>query len=74
MGEGRFADQDALARGATVHTLRHTFASEFMRTGGRLADLQLLLGHSTVQQTEKYVHFAPDYVLTSNPVVTATSR
>lgn len=54
---------DALARRKTFHCLRHTFASEFMRTGGRLSDLQLLLGHSTIKQTEKYVHFAPDYLV-----------
>ncbi len=50
---------EALKRKATFHSTRHTFASEFMRTGGNLFDLQHILGHSTIQQTERYAHFAP---------------
>jgi len=53
--------KDALDRGATFHSLRHTFASEFMRAGGGLWDLQKLLGHATITQTEKYAHFAPGH-------------
>lgn len=53
---------NAIERGATFHTLRHTFASEFMRQGGSLYDLQHILGHSSITQTEKYSHFAPDHL------------
>jgi site-specific recombinase XerD len=65
----------ALARRATFHSLRHTFASEFMRTGGNLYDLQHILGHSTITQTEKYAHFAPTHMtgLTRNVVFAAPS-
>ena len=52
----------ALTRGATFHSLRHTFASEFMRQGGNIYTLQKLLGHSTVLQTERYAHFAAGYL------------
>jgi len=52
----------ALERKATFHSLRHTFASEFMRTGGNLFELQHVLGHSTIQQTERYAHFAPEFL------------
>jgi len=54
--------ETARARGACFHSLRHTFASEYMRRGGRLYELQQLLGHSTIAQTEKYAHFAPDHL------------
>ncbi|MCX6118875.1 MAG: site-specific integrase [Proteobacteria bacterium] len=52
----------ALSRRATFHSLRHTFASEFMRQSGNLYDLQHILGHSTITQTEKYAHFAPSHM------------
>ena len=32
--------ESALTRRATFHSLRHTFASEFMRCGGKIFDLQ----------------------------------
>lgn len=42
------------------HDLRHTFASNYMRGGGTLADLKLILGHSNLKTTIRYVHFQPD--------------
>lgn len=42
------------------HDLRHTFASNYMRGGGTLADLKLILGHSNIKTTIRYVHFQPD--------------
>jgi integrase len=52
----------ALARRCTFHSLRHTFATKFMREDGNLYDLQHVLGHSSITQTEKYAHFAPNYL------------
>lgn len=42
------------------HDLRHTFASNFLKNGGKLYDLQKTLGHSTIQVTERYAHLVPD--------------
>lgn len=42
------------------HDLRHTFASNFLMGGGIIYDLQKILGHSTIQVTERYVHMVPD--------------
>ena len=36
------------------HDLRHTFASRYVESGGSLAMLQLILGHSTSRMTERY--------------------
>ena len=38
------------------HSSRHTFATMFLRKGGKVQVLQQLLGHSKITQTMKYVH------------------
>lgn len=40
----------------TFHTARHSFATNFLRLGGNVVDLQKLLGHSKITQTMEYVH------------------
>lgn len=44
----------------TFHAFRHTFASHFMMRGGDLFRLQRILGHKTVQMTNRYAHLAPE--------------
>jgi len=44
------------------HSLRHTFASHFVMSGGNLLVLQQILGHSDVKQTLQYAHLAPDFL------------
>ena len=41
---------------ATVHTLRHTFASWLLQNGASLADLQDALGHASLAMTRRYAH------------------
>lgn len=38
------------------HCSRHTFATSFLRANGKVEDLQVLLGHSTIHQSMVYVH------------------
>lgn len=43
---------------AGPHTFRHTFATAYLRNGGSIKRLQLILGHSSVTTTEIYLHLA----------------
>ncbi len=44
----------------TFHTCRHTFASWHVQNGTDLYTVKELLGHSTIQLTERYSHLRPD--------------
>lgn len=48
----------AAITGATVHTLRHTFATHMVRRGTNLRVVQEALGHSSLQTTSLYVSLA----------------
>lgn len=43
------------------HDLRHTAASEMLRRGFLLREVQYVLGHSSARMTERYAHFAPTF-------------
>lgn len=50
-----YFDKAGLAhKGYTVHTLRHTFATELLNAGMRLECLQVLLGHRCIEETRRY--------------------
>jgi len=38
------------------HTLRHTFATAWIRNGGDTHSLQKMMGHTTTRMAERYVH------------------
>lgn len=42
------------------HDLRHTFASMWVKAGGDIFRLQRILGHQSIQMTQRYAHLAPD--------------
>lgn len=44
----------------TSHCLRHSYAHSFMTSGGDIRTLQVLLGHSSIDITEKYLRWADD--------------
>jgi site-specific recombinase XerD len=42
------------------HGTRHTFASHWVMEGGDIFKLQKLLGHKSIQMTQRYAHLAPE--------------
>ncbi|EIJ70982.1 site-specific integrase [Haemophilus parahaemolyticus] len=58
-------------KGRATQVFRHTFASHFMMNGGNILVLRDILGHSDIQMTMRYAHFAPSYLetaVTLNPL------
>ena len=45
----------------TFHTLRHSFACEYIKSGGDIWELRILLGHSSINTTMVYLHMAKDF-------------
>lgn len=52
------------------HDLRHTYASQFVMAGGKLEVLQKILGHKTLEMTQRYAHLAKEVLRDASNVVT----
>jgi integrase/recombinase XerC len=45
----------------TPHQLRHSYASDLLNKGGRISDVSMLLGHSSLSTTEIYTKLGNGY-------------
>lgn len=57
-----------------IHDLRHTCAAWLVSKGVPLSEVKELLGHSTVNMTERYTHLAPENVRAAVAVLDGESR
>lgn len=44
------------------HDTRHTFASNYLSSGGKIEDLQKILGHTNITMTMRYVHHSSEHL------------
>lgn len=44
------------------HKWRHTFATNFLKRGGDLESLRLILGHSSLKTTQRYLHLDKEFL------------
>jgi integrase/recombinase XerD len=56
----KLAAQAGIPPSLHPHMLRHTFATDLLKSGMNLRSLQMLLGHADLQTTEIYTHVAPE--------------
>jgi integron integrase len=53
-----------LCKRVTAHTLRHSFATNLLASGASITQVQELLGHSSVETTQVYLHCIPQFART----------
>ena len=58
----RYVRKAGLPDWTTTHVLRHSFATKFLRDGGNVRTLQIILGHSSLAVTAKYLHVTSEDV------------
>ena len=57
----RLAERSGVYRLHT-HLRRHTFATRFLINGGDVFSLQQILGHSTLEMVNHYLHFTSSQI------------
>lgn len=51
-----------LSKPATVHTLRHSFATHLLESNADIRTIQVLMGHRDISTTSKYIHLSKKHL------------
>lgn len=57
----KIKENNNLDNSITFHTLRHSYATEFVKNGGDIWELKNILGHSSINTTSMYLHMAENF-------------
>ena len=52
----KYREKAKISKKATVHTLRHNFATDLIERGATLIQVKELMGHSNIRSTMVYIH------------------
>jgi len=56
------------------HLLRHMFATQYLRNGGDVVRLSIVLGHSDVSTTMKYLHLLTEDIQRPHQTLSILNR
>ena len=61
-------DKTTITKHASIHTLRHCFATHLLEAGADIRKIQTLLGHKDIRTTMIYTHIVKAELKTISPL------
>ena len=55
-----YVESGVFRENLTIHSMRHTYASNLRKKGVDLKVIKTLLGHSSLATTDRYLHVSPE--------------